>query len=191
MGIKHKTRVSGTDISQSAIYGEDHEIEDGTITSAMIVDNTVISTDLAAGIAEIPASFLVYKSGSTYYARNGSTGAILTSGADASVVIQAALNALTSGRTWKEKVVLKGDFTVSSIALPSYTTLEILGSLKVLTPNTNIIDMSEVNDVDIIGGTFDLNSVGWAGIAATGTDTKSLENILIQGSKFKNPSSVW
>jgi len=41
-----------------------------------------------------PASYIIWRDGSTYYAKNGTTGAIDYSGADAATVIQAALNAL-------------------------------------------------------------------------------------------------
>jgi parallel beta-helix repeat protein len=51
-------------------------------------------------------------------------------GANADAVIQAALNNLTAGRTWKEKVVLTGDFAVdATLTIPSYSIFELLGSL--------------------------------------------------------------
>jgi len=41
-----------------------------------------------------PASYIIWTDGSTYYAKNGTTGAIDYSGADASTVIQAAVDAI-------------------------------------------------------------------------------------------------
>lgn len=149
MGIKHKTRVSGTDISKSAIYAEDHEIEGSTIVTADIADNAITtnkivdnaitsakiapdciiaadiatgavgSDELAAGIAEIPASYLIYKSDSTYYARNGQTGAIDYSGADASTVIQAAITA-SNGRVFIKKAIY---------SFPANTTINLVSNL--------------------------------------------------------------
>ena len=62
---------------------------------------------------------------------------------DASTVTQAALNALTSGRTWKEQVILKGNFLLSGeLELPSFTRLDILGKLEV---------SSDINAIRITG----------------------------------------
>ncbi|MBW2672003.1 MAG: hypothetical protein JRD89_01140 [Deltaproteobacteria bacterium] len=46
---------------------------------------------------EQPASYIVFKEGSTIYAKNGTTGEIDFSGTDAATVMQAAIDALTSG----------------------------------------------------------------------------------------------
>ena len=43
------------------------------------------------------ASYVIFKEGSIYYARNGKTGVIDYSGTDASKIIQATINALTNG----------------------------------------------------------------------------------------------
>jgi hypothetical protein len=47
------------------------------------------------------------------------------------IQINEALLSLTAGRTWQEKVVLKGNFVIDdSIEIPSYTILEIQGKIK-------------------------------------------------------------
>jgi parallel beta-helix repeat protein len=73
-------------------------------------------------------------------------------------VIQAALAGLTAGRTWQEKVVLKGNFVLSAtIQLPSYTTLEIQGKLTLSNNVTFITNTDHVNGnsyIEIIGGIF-------------------------------------
>jgi len=52
-------------------------------------------------------------------------------GVDDQVEIQAAIDALTSGRTNKEKIICIGNFTLgANINLPSYTILELQGSMK-------------------------------------------------------------
>lgn len=54
-----------------------------------------------------------------------------TDGTADDVQINAAIAALTSGRTWREKVILIGDFEIDdSINLLDYTELEIYGRIK-------------------------------------------------------------
>jgi len=61
---------------------------------------------------------------------NGTTHQMEYSSTNASAVINSAIGNLTVGRTWKEKVVLMGNFTIdSSIIMPSYTVLELRGKV--------------------------------------------------------------
>jgi hypothetical protein len=81
-----------------------------------------------------PYSYLIETDGTYVWAKDGKTGQVAfggpsnaggVSGTDATSVIQQALNALTPWRTWKEKVVLKGGFTLNNVLkIPSYTILE-------------------------------------------------------------------
>jgi len=128
---------------------------------------------------EKPYSFLVFTrtiSGTIYYyaqygsgsdqagkiAYGGPGNAGGVSGIDASAVIRAALNALTSGRTWLEKVVLKSNFTTTTaIQIYSYTVLEIQGRITLANnADCNVIE-SEPSDrreyIYIIGGIIDGN----------------------------------
>jgi len=110
-----------------------------------------------------PYSYLVFEKAGMVYARNGKTGELEFSDEDAAKVIQSALGALTSGRTWKEKVVSKGDFEISdTIKLPSYTILEIQGRLRAKDAlNKPILQNSDIEagnrDVVVIGGELDGN----------------------------------
>jgi len=115
------------------------------------------------------ASYVIWTDGTYVYAKNGKTGAIDFKGTDASTVIQSAIDALTSGRTWKEKVLIKGNFTVKkqsgktyAIGLDSYTILEIQGKLTLAdNQNCDVIankDQSNGNHfIEIIGGTINGN----------------------------------
>jgi len=48
-------------------------------------------------------------------------------------VINSTLNSLASGRTWKENVLLKGQFAISEpIKIPSYTSIFISRLLKLV-----------------------------------------------------------
>jgi len=76
-------------------------------------------------------------------------------------VIQSALNSLTSGRTWKEKVVLKGGFTISSpLKIPSYTIFDALSAeLKIADgADSRLIEQTETTEnIDILIGRVDGN----------------------------------
>jgi len=62
---------------------------------------------------------------------NGTTHQMEYSSTNASAVINSALGNLTSGRTWQEKVVLMGNFSIdSTIYIHSYTYLELIGMVR-------------------------------------------------------------
>jgi hypothetical protein len=80
---------------------------------------------------KLSPTYVVYKNGATYYAID-EDGATLTSNAEPTLVIRAAVAALTGGRTWRESVALKGagEWTLGytgdtdpQISLPAYTGL--------------------------------------------------------------------
>jgi len=67
----------------------------------------------------IPASYTIWKDGTTYRAECNIKGGTDYSGTDVKTVIEAAINALPA-RTWKEKIILKGDLgDVSNVTLES------------------------------------------------------------------------
>lgn len=71
-------------------------------------------------------------SGSTWTARRGS--GVTYTGTDMRAAIQAAVNSLTSGRTSKERVVVRGSGSIgagSRVSLPSYTVLDVCGTINV------------------------------------------------------------
>jgi len=93
--------------------------------------NTLIDATEAEYDANIhikgPYSAIVYKDGSSVYAEdaNGTTIAEGEAGVDDASVIQSALDSLTDGRTWKERVVSLGEFNISAwINVPSHAILE-------------------------------------------------------------------
>lgn len=70
--------------------------------------------------------------GGTWTARRGST--TVYTGTDLRAAAQAAVNSLTSGRTAKERVVVRGSGSMSAgsrISLPSYTVLDVCGTIDV------------------------------------------------------------
>ncbi|MFE2276137.1 hypothetical protein ACFXAE_02440 [Streptomyces sp. NPDC059454] len=71
-------------------------------------------------------------SGSTWTARRGSS--TVYTGTDMRAAVQAAISSLSSGRTSKERVVVRGSGSLSAgsrISLPSYTTLDVCGTIDV------------------------------------------------------------
>lgn len=70
--------------------------------------------------------------GSTWTARNG--GSTVYTGTDMRAAVQAAINSLSSGRTSKQRVVVRGSGSMSAnsrISLPSYTTIDVCGTINV------------------------------------------------------------
>lgn len=149
---------------------------------------------ISAGIPEQMASYVVYIDGTTIYAKNGHTGQIDYSGTDASTVINNALSNLTSGRTWKEKVTLKGNFTIGTkISVPSYTNINIQGKL---TLSNNVNDsmfgnteasLSLPSNIEFDGGILDGNKANNVGgtqyqyLIDAGFATKlTVKNMLLQ-----------
>ena len=93
----------------------------GTILVLAIIAFAGITFVRSAGeIPVSPASFATESSyiveidGSEIYMKDGTTGAEAWRSTNSSVVINCALGNLTSGRTWKERVLLKGNFSIDS-----------------------------------------------------------------------------
>ena len=81
---------------------------------------------------EALAHDVVFKYDGLYYSRDVLTGAMSTGNADASTIIQNAINGLTAARTWQETIILKGDLGyVHDVILDNYT--QIVGSDALIT----------------------------------------------------------
>jgi len=79
------------------------------------------------------------------------------------IEIQAAINLLTAGRTWKETVKCVGSFSISAaLNLPSYTVLDLTEAEVTLANGAEsyMVTISNAQDVDVIGGILDGNSAG-------------------------------
>jgi len=99
--------------------------------------------------------------------------------------IQNALNALTPGRTWKEKIVLKGEFELGDTLIPNdYTEIEICGKLRLKDGvNKPIFTITDKSNIEIYGGELDGNAANQT-VAIQGvriySDNKSCENIIVR-----------
>jgi len=140
------------------------------------------------------ASAIVYKEGDYAVAKvwNEQWGrwSRVAKSTDHASVIQAAIDSLTPNRTWKEKVILKGDFVVSkTIKIPSYTVLELNGSIKLADgANARIITNKNTDTgdqyIDIIGGVIDGNKANqtseFAGIRLYGCSYCVIRNVTVR-----------
>ncbi len=97
------------------------------------------------------------------------------------VEIQAAIGALTAGRTWKETVVFIGSFSPSAaVSVPSYTILDLRQAKLTLANGANsdiYTVVTNATDIELEGGLLDgnrLNQIGgYSGIMIRGsTDVK-------------------
>jgi parallel beta-helix repeat protein len=133
-----------------------------------LTNKTISELSNTVAITQGP-KYTVFKSGSTYYARNGNTGAIDSSNSSATIVIQYALDNLTAGRNYRETVKLKGDFTISKITIPSFTTLDLIDARLFQANGTNTLMIENADttngntDIQFIGGLIDGNRVNQTG----------------------------
>lgn len=107
------------------------------------------------------ASYIIYTDATYYYMKNGTTGRIDYSSTNASQVINNALGNLTSGRSYTQTVIMKGNFSVDSpLLLKNYTKLIIDGKL---TASANMEAIIECYDdvafehITVEGGILDGN----------------------------------
>jgi len=143
---------------------------------------------------QLPSNIIIYSSsanGGPYFAESTS-GSIIYSGSSATYVINAALNSLTSGRTWQEKAFLKGNFIVTgSILIPSYTLMEIDGKIVadsglnapvIMNPNLGSNDPY----ITIKGGFIDGNASGQASGIPAGIYLAGATDALVQDVNITN-----
>jgi len=114
-------------------------------------------------------------------------------GVDDSEVIQKAIDSLTPNRTWKKRVVLKGDFYLEdTITLDDYTILDLSGSKLKLKDGINksmITNSDLVNgnkEIEIIGGVIDGNKTKQTGSPLRGIYLQYVINAIISKTKVQN-----
>jgi len=113
--------------------------------------------------------YIVLTDGVTHsvYDKNGN---LAHSGPNAAVEINWALANLTVGRTYKQKVVVIGNYTIAApIAVPSYTILDLTEARLYLAngSNCNMIQNSDQvagnTDIEVVGGILNGNRTNQAG----------------------------
>lgn len=122
-------------------------------TSDLYVNNDVYvqGTNRTDTIAypESGASYVVWKDGSTYYAKNGHTGAV-TSNADAATLIQTCINTISTGGIIKLK---SGVYNISTTLIFNGRGISLIGDAGGLNSSTILYLNNGVNAPVILVGT--------------------------------------
>jgi len=157
--------VTASKIEDSAVTGS--KIADGTVTTTKIaddavtaekiVDSAIVTTKLANG-SITPAkidngtlkaafSFLIWRDGSTYYAKNGSTGAIQYFGTNATTVINNAISSIpTGGLVFLRDATYNIDGTINVVEKLNINIIGESWETKInLTQNSNTDMMKIIN----------------------------------------------
>lgn len=102
------------------------------------------------------SKYVVELNGLEYAVKDGSTGTVLFSDPDPVITGQWALDNLTVGRTWKEKVSFKGAFPLGASVLQpsSYTVLWNYGAIFTGSANY-LIQFTTITDYELYGGKYD------------------------------------
>jgi parallel beta-helix repeat protein len=109
--------------------------------------------------------YLIETNGTHHFILDGINGKLDYESTNASAVINNAIRNLTSGRTWNERVVMKGYFTLDSpIYLWSYTTLDLTEAYLKAADRANTTLIVSYNltspgntNIEIYGGVLDGN----------------------------------
>jgi parallel beta-helix repeat protein len=110
---------------------------------------------------------------------------------DHAAVLQTALNSLTSGRTWKERVVARGSFTLQRrVSIPSYTVLDLRAAKLTLASgaNTNVLYLTGVSNVEIHLGEIDGNKAGQT-TTADAVSLSTCTSVRIEGGRIYSASA--
>ena len=185
-----------------------------TVVNAIFEETDTALEFINNNTAWIPRSlprhekYTIVQVGSTVYCidENGKT---VSSSSTPQTVIQYALDNLTAGRTWKDIVKIRGNYTISKITIPSFVTLDLHNCrlFQANATNTLMIENADATngntDIEFIGGLVDGNRVNQTGGGTA--DTTSLlrftkcNNVSVHDGKwihanyhclyFKNPTT--
>jgi len=100
--------------SGNLTWGANYNIQAKFNSSSGYLDWIGKSNNFSAFNLKSTASYIIWKEGSTYYATNGTTGLIDYSGADATTVIQSAIDNTSMG---SDIFIKSGDYTISSLTI--------------------------------------------------------------------------
>jgi len=149
-------------------------------------------TDVLA-YPSLPAKFIIENISGTIIWKDGINGTVYATGTtptEATNIINWALGNLTSGRTWKEKVVLKGTFgLMGQIDLGNYTILDLTNA-KLVAKNgysDSYMIVGRSNN-EIIGGVIDGNNLSYTTPAcAIGfIGNQEIDNNMVMGVEIRN-----
>jgi len=168
-----------------------HNMKNGTAAQDAVTYSQLVSVGTTT-----PPSYkvIVMNASNGNYIAEFSTGAAIYTGTNASRAIIYGLNNLTSGRNYKERILLKGEFYCGQELNPlSYTIFDLSEGRIEATANPGegehgLIRLNaNVHDVDFVGGIFD-NGAGVAHnlLSMTGTNY----NVNLNGCSFIQDSTL-
>lgn len=160
----------------------------------VLVFSGPLTTFASSEDSPAPLSCTIWQKGNCYFYQDSYNNTIGSS-TNASGTIQNALNSLTSGRTWKEKIVLQGVFTISStLRIPSYTILDCSEAELIAAPGLNAPVITNGNltsgdhDIELDVGSLDGNAANQNdtspypyGVYIGAENPNQVYNIIIQG----------
>ncbi len=136
----------------------------GTSVQAQSTNLLAQSTNLESRTSRLeslskvePYSYIIFSDNRNYYAKNGQTGSIDEKDTSLVSVLNYARDNLTTGRSWRERISLKGNLTLDGkFSLSDHTELDLsVASITVANGfNDDMIDATGTNFA-ILGGQLD------------------------------------
>ncbi len=147
-----------------------------------LISKAAPSTIIEAGSNVDTASYIIFKDGSIIYAKNGTTGKIEFQGMDAAMVIQGAINSLTSGG----KIFIKnGIYTMTSGVVVLNDNIIIEGEgLTMLRSNFGAAKV--VGVIRVEGNHCTIENIIFDGNDPTDTGLSPVVSIYGTGNTFQN-----
>lgn len=145
-GLKNGTAAQdGATYSQTLHAGSNNSLGGYALTNQLAPSNSI-------NVFRVTAPWI----GANVAIAVRSNGIPVAVGSNNSTVINTAISALSAGRTWKETVILSGNFQLgSTIILPSYTILDARQASLDLYANTKLLDTdSGATQINVVGGTW-------------------------------------
>lgn len=157
-------------------------------TANIVYDPISFTTTIEAGSMTLPVASLIFKDVATGYYRNGTTGAIDYSSADFGNCLAYAISHLTSGRTTREVIAVRGVYIISggiTIDDEDFIFLDFTSGELYLADNvnSNMFQIVDSHDVTIYGGVFDANGehqTGGHGFYISGCYNIELRNMEVR-----------
>ena len=140
---------------------------------------------VANGTYTLSQAWLVYQSGSTWYMEN-QNGAVPFSSTNASLVIANAIGNLTTGRTWQETVIMRGNATIYApitLSDKNYTILDCYQARITLAANSNcnmINAITSTHHITIQGGDWDGNKANQGVVNLVGMNFQYVYNSTVR-----------
>lgn len=135
-------------------------------STALVIKDPVSLPGIRLDSSTSGASYIINNDGNNwYYAVNGSTMQEITawSSTNATTVINAAFDALPTGRTWQEKVTVKGEIlSAGTILIPNHSYFELIGNITLAdNSDCDMLRNKDTNPHDIVisGGTWQGNEI--------------------------------